>query len=414
MKASIVIIGDEILLGKVTDTNSGYIARALDRFGFEIVRISTIGDNGADIKAAVETSLSVADVVITTGGLGPTKDDITKQVMCQIFGGTLVRDDSVTRNIEQVFAKRRLNMNALTLDQALVPTSCRVIQNTLGTAPIMWFERNGKVLVAMPGVPFETEGMFDAAVAPQLQAHFNPDKFIAHRTAIVTGITESALAEKLDAWEREMPQGYHLAYLPDSPIIKLRLDGIANSQSEVDANADRLFAQLTDTLGDLVISIGEKSVAQILIDALAERHFMLGSAESCTGGNIAHSITSVAGSSEVFSGTVVSYSNEVKHNVLGVSNDTLAQFGAVSEQTVAQMLDGACRVLGTDCAVATSGIAGPGGGTPDKPVGTVWIGAKSPTGMVVTEYHFPGNRERVINRATATAMLMLIKLLKEK
>jgi nicotinamide-nucleotide amidase len=414
MKASIVIIGDEILLGKVTDTNSGYIARALDRFGFEIGRISTIGDNGADIKAAVETSLSVADVVITTGGLGPTKDDITKQVMCQIFGGTLVRDDSVTRNIEQVFAKRRLNMNALTLDQALVPTSCRVIQNTLGTAPIMWFERNGKVLVAMPGVPFETEGMFDAAVAPQLQAHFNPDKFIAHRTAIVTGITESALAEKLDAWEREMPQGYHLAYLPDSPIIKLRLDGIANSQSEVDTNADRLFAQLTDTLSDLVISIGEKSVAQILIDALAERHYMLGSAESCTGGNIAHSITSVAGSSEVFSGTVVSYSNEIKHNVLGVSNDTLAQFGAVSEQTVAQMLDGACRVLGTDCAVATSGIAGPGGGTPDKPVGTVWIGAKSPTGMVVTEYHFPGNRERVINRATATAMLMLIKLLKEK
>jgi nicotinamide-nucleotide amidase len=320
----------------------------------------------------------------------------------------------VTRNIEQVFAKRRLNMNALTLDQALVPTSCRVIQNTLGTAPIMWFERNGKVLVAMPGVPFETEGMFDAAVAPQLQAHFNPDKFIAHRTAIVTGITESALAEKLDAWEREMPQGYHLAYLPDSPIIKLRLDGIANSQSEVDTNADRLFAQLTDTLSDLVISIGEKSVAQILIDALAERHYMLGSAESCTGGNIAHSITSVAGSSEVFSGTVVSYSNEIKHNVLGVSNDTLAQFGAVSEQTVAQMLDGACRVLGTDCAVATSGIAGPGGGTPDKPVGTVWIGAKSPTGMVVTEYHFPGNRERVINRATATAMLMLIKLLKEK
>lgn len=413
MKAAIVIIGDEILLGKVTDTNSGYIARALDRYGFEIVRISTIGDNGADIRQTVESSLAVADVVITTGGLGPTKDDITKQVMCQIFGGTLVRDDSVTRNIEQVFAKRRLSMNALTLDQALVPTSCRVIQNTLGTAPIMWFERDGKVLVSMPGVPFETEGMLDAAVAPQLQAHFNPDKFIAHRTLIVTGITESALAEKLDKWEQAMPQGYHLAYLPDSPIIKLRLDGVGSNQSDVDAMADNLFSQLIEQLGDLVVNIGEKTVANILIDALLEKNYLMGSAESCTGGNIAHSITAVAGSSQVFAGTVVSYSNDVKHNVLGVKSETLNEFGAVSRQTVEQMLSGACKVLGTDCAVATSGIAGPGGGTPEKPVGTVWIGAKTPNEMVVTEYHFPGNRERVINRATATAMLMLIKLLKK-
>jgi nicotinamide-nucleotide amidase len=413
MKAAIVIIGDEILLGKVNDTNSGYIARALDRNGFEIVRISTIGDNGDDIRHTVEASLSVADVVITTGGLGPTKDDITKQVMCQIFGGTLKRDDSVTRNIETVFAKRRLQMNALTLDQALVPTSCSVIQNTLGTAPIMWFERDGKVLVSMPGVPFECEGMTDAAVVPQLQKHFNPDKYIAHRTVIVTGITESALAEKLDAWERQMPQGYHLAYLPDSPIIKLRLDGCGNNQTEVEATADKLFNELTAQLGDLVVTIGEKSVAQILIDSLAEHGYMMGSAESCTGGNIAHSITAIAGSSAVFAGTIVSYSNEVKHNVLGVKQETLNEYGAVSGQTVEQMLSGACRVLDTDCAVATSGIAGPGGGTPDKPVGTVWIGAKSPQGIEVREYHFPGNRERVINRATATAMLMLIKQLKK-
>jgi nicotinamide-nucleotide amidase len=304
-------------------------------------------------------------------------------------------------------------MNALTLDQALVPTSCRVIQNTLGTAPIMRFERDGKVLVSMPGVPFETEGMLDAAVAPQLQAHFNPDKFIAHRTLIVTGITESALAEKLDKWEQAMPQGYHLAYLPDSPIIKLRLDGVGSNQSDVDAMADNLFSQLIEQLGDLVVNIGEKTVANILIDALLEKNYLMGSAESCTGGNIAHSITAVAGSSQVFAGTVVSYSNDVKHNVLGVKSETLNEFGAVSRQTVEQMLSGACKVLGTNCAVATSGIAGPGGGTPEKPVGTVWIGAKTPNEMVVTEYHFPGNRERVINRATATAMLMLIKLLKK-
>jgi nicotinamide-nucleotide amidase len=277
----------------------------------------------------------------------------------------------------------------------------------------MWFERDGKVLVSMPGVPFECEGMTDAAVVPQLQKHFNPDKYIAHRTVIVTGITESALAEKLDAWERQMPQGYHLAYLPDSPIIKLRLDGCGNNQAEVEATADKLFDELTAQLSDLVVTIGEKSVAQILIDSLAEHGYMMGSAESCTGGNIAHSITAVAGSSAVFAGTIVSYSNEVKHNVLGVKQETLNEYGAVSGQTVEQMLSGACRVLDTDCAVATSGIAGPGGGTPDKPVGTVWIGAKSPQGIEVREYHFPGNRERVINRATATAMLMLIKQLKK-
>jgi nicotinamide-nucleotide amidase len=265
----------------------------------------------------------------------------------------------------------------------------------------------------MPGVPFETEGMLDAAVAPQLQAHFNPDKFIAHRTLIVTGITESALAEKLDKWEQAIPQGYHLAYLPDSPIIKLRLDGVGSNQSDVDAMADNLFSQLIEQLGDLVVNIGEKTVANILIDALLEKNYLMGSAESCTGGNIAHSITAVAGSSQVFAGTVVSYSNDVKQNVLGVKSETLNEFGAVSRQTVEQMLSGACKVLGTDCAVATSGIAGPGGGTPEKPVGTVWIGAQTPNEMVVTEYHFPGNRERVINRATATAMLMLIKLLKK-
>jgi nicotinamide-nucleotide amidase len=413
MKAAIVIIGDEILLGRVTDTNSGYIARALDRIGFEIVRISTVGDNGGDICGAVEQSLAEADVVITTGGLGPTKDDITKHVMCQIFGGELVRDDSVTQNIEQVFAKRHLTMNALTLDQALVPTSCRVIQNKLGTAPIMWFERNSKVLVAMPGVPFETEGMLDAAVVPQIQSHFNPDVYIAHRTLIISGITESDLAEKLDEWETKLPTGFHLAYLPDSPIIKLRLDGFGNDKNNVETIADTLYTELIEILGNLIVYVGDKSVPQILIDTLRDNHYLFGSAESCTGGNIAHLITSIAGSSDVFAGTIVSYSNDVKRNVLGVSAETLDTYGAVSEQTVSQMLDGACRALGVDCAVATSGIAGPGGGSPEKPVGTVWIGAKSPCGVSVKEYHFPGNRTRVINRATMTAMLMLIKQLKK-
>ncbi len=413
MKLTIIVIGTEILLGQVTDTNSGYIARALAPRGWEVVRTITIDDSRQAILQAVESAMAQSDLVITTGGLGPTKDDITKGVLREYFGGDMVYDHAVAANVERIFAKRHLKLNELTKNQAWVPSSCRVIQNQLGTAPIMWFERDGKVLVSMPGVPFETEGMLQREVIKQITAHFRPDLAYVHHTLLVSGLPESALAERLDAFEKALPANMKLAYLPDPGYIKLRLDASfpAAEQAEGEALAEQKIAALKDELGSLVIYDGDATPAAALIDRLRAAQRTMSTAESCTGGNIAHCITSVAGSSDVYAGSVVSYSNSVKANVLSVSQADIDEHGAVSEQVVSQMAQGACRVLGTDCAVATSGIAGPGGGTPDKPVGTVWMAA-CVDGVTTTRLmRLPGDRQRVIQRATTEAILMLLKRL---
>lgn len=412
-KAAVIIIGNEILLGRVTDTNSGFIARTLDPYGISVDTIVTVGDDGAAIADAVRRLTATYPLVLTTGGLGPTKDDITKKVLCEIYGGTLRMDDAVLANVERVFAAKGLKMNELTRQQALVPTSCTVIQNTLGTAPIMEFRgADGHILVSLPGVPFETQGMLvNGGVAERIARELTPDVHTAHRTLLTYGITESGLAERLDSFENEMPATLRLAYLPDSPIIKLRLDAVGADSVSVNALVDEWFDRLRSQLGDLVFAIGEVSVEERLEQILRERGLTVGTAESCTGGNIAHRLTSVAGSSEVYNGSIVSYTNELKHTILGVSNESLEEYGAVSEAVVRQMAEGAARVLGTDCAIATSGIAGPGGGTPAKPVGTVWMAVTSPSGTVAECHRIPGNRARVIERATVTALLMLLKQL---
>ncbi len=413
MTANIIIIGDEILLGRVTDTNSGAIARGLDTLAINIGHIYTVGDNAEDITKAINRSLAEVPLTITTGGLGPTKDDITKKVLTTIFGGTLIRDDSVTANINEIFARRGLTMNALTADQALVPTSCRVIQNRLGTAPIMWFEREDKVLISMPGVPFETEGMLQRAVIGEIARHFCRDSAITHRTAVVAGITESALAMLLEDFENSLPDGFHLAYLPDSPVITLRLDAQGSDHDLLENRADSIFEELKRVVAKYLISDHAASVAQILTELLRSKSLTTASAESCTGGNIARQITAVAGCSDVYVGSVVSYANEVKMSALGVSQDTLNTHGAVSRETVEQMASGVMHLTGATTAMATSGIAGPSGGTADKPVGTVWIATATPKGIHADVYRFPGDRSRVIARATATAMLNLIFRLKD-
>ena len=414
MKAAVIIIGDEILLGRVTDTNSGFIARTFEPLGIAVDTIVTVGDNGADIAAAVRRLTEKYPLVITTGGLGPTKDDITKKVLCDIYGGTLEMDAEVLANVEEIFARKGLKMNRLTQMQALVPTSSTVIQNRLGTAPIMQFRNAaGHILVAMPGVPFETQGMLSSGLARQLASQLAPDVHTCHRTLLTWGITESDLAERLDPIESVLPDSLHLAYLPNSPVIKLRVDGRGSDPGRVCAETESLFRRLLQELGDLVIADSDMAVEECLENRLRQLHLTVGTAESCTGGNIAHRVASLAWRSEVVNGGVVSYSNAVKHNVLGVSQTDLDTYGAVSEPVVRQMALGACRVLATDCAMATSGIAGPGGGTPQKPVGTVWI-AVCVKGKVTAACHrFPGNRERVIHRATVTAMLMLLAELKK-
>lgn len=411
MKAYVIVIGDEILLGRVTDTNSGDIARSLNPLGIPVVGVEVVGDVAADITAAVHRAMAAADIVITTGGLGPTKDDITKAALMDIFGGSLRRDPEVTANIKRIFAAKGRKLNALTENQALVPDTCTVIQNIYGTAPIMMWEQGGHVLVAMPGVPSETRGMLRQAVVPMLGERFHGDKTLTHNTLVITGITESALAERLDAWEKTLPAGFHLAYLPDVPVIRLRLDGVGEDEDATRATAAALTADLRERLGSLIVGEGAMSTAEMLITKVRSLGYTLGTAESCTGGRIASAITAVAGCSDIFAGGIVSYSNEVKHSVLGVSEQVLDNDGAVSRPVVEAMAEGAARCLGCQCTVATSGIAGPGGATPDKPVGTVWIAARTPQAHTSALYHFSGDRATVASSAANAAMLMLMQLL---
>lgn len=417
MKVSIIVIGDELLLGQVTDTNSGDIARHIAPYGWEVNDVQTVGDEAGEIRLAIDRAFELSDVVLTTGGLGPTKDDITKKVMCDYFGGELREDPEVLANVLDVVGRRGFKINKLTAAQAIVPTSCRVIQNRVGTAPIMWFEKEGKVLVSLPGVPFETREMFTTEVFPQLCEKYRTDVDIEHAVLMVTDYTESGLAEKIAPWEEALPEYLHLAYLPKPGLIRLRIDGAHRDKAFITAEVSRAAAELAAMLGDAVIATEDLTPAQILLRHCRERGLKLATAESCTGGNIAHELTLIPGSSDVFVGSVVSYSNEVKMNLLGVGAETLEANGAVSEPVVREMAEGVLRATGAQVAVTTSGIAGPGGGSDEKPVGTVCMAAAVtiPDGRVICEtetHHFPGNRGRVIDASTTRVLIKAIKLLR--
>ncbi len=413
MKVSIIIIGDELLLGQVTDTNSGYIARHIAPYGWNVADIQTVSDSAEAIRCAINRAFQTSQIVLTTGGLGPTKDDITKAVLCDYFGGEMVENIQVLQNIKNIAKSRGFRLNRLTAAQAMVPSSARIIQNRVGTAPIMWFEQpeSDRTLVAMPGVPFETQEMFSTEVFPAMLRKYDSSTIVCHHTIMVEGITESDLAEHLADWETALPRNFHLAYLPCPGYIRLRLDGIGNDKSKIESQLSRHIKQLKDLCGDKLLYDGDKKLAEILLDALFERHLTIGSAESCTGGNIAHQLTLIPGSSAAMKGAIVAYSNEVKTNVLGVSSDTISTFGAVSEPVVDLMVEGAQRVLDCNVAIATSGIAGPSGGSAEKPVGTVCISAACKSSILTRTFHFPGNRQRVIERATNTAMIMAIRLI---
>lgn len=410
MKTTIIVIGDELLIGQVTDTNSGMIARLMAPHGWEVEQVMTVADEPQAIREAICRALDSTPVVLTTGGLGPTKDDITKAVLTGIFGGELREDPEVLANVRDVVERRGLKLNDLTAAQAIVPTSCRVIQNRVGTAPLMWFERpDGHILVAMPGVPFETREMFSSAVLPMLLERFPSPDHIEHRTLVVADISESALATRLSHWESALPPYAHLAYLPKPGVVRLRIDGRHTDAGFLKKEIDRLADELAVLAGDNLMCRGDITPARCLLDMLVRRHLTVGTAESCTGGNIAHVITSEPGSSAAMLGGVVSYSNEVKRHLLGVSEASLEAHGAVSIPVVKEMASGARKALGCDIAMATSGIAGPGGAVPGKPVGTVCIAVATPWGLWADTFHFPGNRERVIDRATTTAIIRAIR-----
>ena len=413
MNAEIIVIGDELLIGQVVDTNSGWIARELNHVGWEVTEITTVRDRAREITDALDSSFARVDVVLMTGGLGPTQDDITKQTLCRYFGGKLVFDEGVYAHVEEIFRRRNLQMNSSTHDQAYVPDVCTVIENPVGTAPVMWFEREGKVLVSMPGVPVEMKTVMKESVIDRLRRHFNDHSAILHRTCLVKDFTESRLSESLACFEKQLPAYVKLAYLPTPGVIRLRLTARGDDEARLQPVIDSEFAKLRALLGEHLFCDSDASLAGALGLMLARRGETLATAESCTGGNIAHEITRVAGSSVYFKGSVVAYSNEVKEHVLQVSPRTLEQHGAVSRETVSQMTVGVQRLLSTDCAIATSGIAGPGGGTAEKPVGTVWIAARYGERDRADCFRFEGDREQVIARATQSALLMLVQLMTE-
>ena len=411
MNVEIIVIGDELLIGQVTDTNSGWIARELNHIGWEVTEITTVRDRSREITDALNSSFGRVDVVLMTGGLGPTKDDITKQTLCDYFGGKLVFDESVFANVEAIFRRRKLTMNDSTRNQAYVPNMCTVIQNPVGTAPVMWFERNGKVLVSMPGVPTEMKTVMKEVVISRLREYFQDHSSILHRTCLVKDFTESRLSETLSDFEAQLPACIKLAYLPTPGVIRLRLTARGDEESYLQKIIDDEFFKLRTILGSHLFCGSDTTLAGALGSILAERGETLATAESCTGGNIAHEITRIAGSSVYFKGSVVAYSNEVKTRVLNVSSEILSGFGAVSRETVLQMVSGVQRLLSSDCAIATSGIAGPGGGSVEKPVGTVWIAVRYGERSEVECFCFEGDREQVIARATQSALLMLIRLM---
>lgn len=411
MEVSIVAIGDELLIGQVVDTNSGSLARIMAPYGWEVDHVEVVGDNAGDIIDAIERAMKKNRVVLVTGGLGPTADDITKPTLCKMFGGGLRFDETTLLNVKEVMNARGRELNKLTEAQAMVPENATVIQNRVGTAPILWFEKNNSVCVCMPGVPFETIEMFESEVFPRLRQKFNNRMSVTHLTLVIAGLSESALATHLADFEASLPPELHLAYLPQPGIIRLRLDGHSDNSSHLGEIVKIYGDRLRKLTSRWMICDSDLTPAQILIDHLRAHNLKVSTAESCTGGNIAHQITLVPGASKVMSGGIVAYSNEVKIEVLGVDKTFIDRDGAVSISVVEAMAEGVCRATGSDMGIATSGIAGPGGGTPQKPVGTVCVAVALNGKIKSTTLHLSGTRERIIDRATSEALLMAISFI---
>ncbi len=413
MKATILTIGDEILIGQITDTNTASIARHLNSAGISILEKASIGDNREQIISRVSRAMHATDLVIITGGLGPTKDDITKKTLAEMFHSRLVNDEKVARHVEHMLTSRGIVYNALNQGQSLVPECCQVLFNDHGTAPGMWFEEEGCIIVSLPGVPFEMEHLMQDKVMPRLRERFHLHE-IVHRTLITAGLAESMLAERIAAWEDALPDYLHLAYLPNPGAVRLRLSAYDVDGREVRREIDEQFDALKRIIPEYILGFDNTSLEKQVHDELVKRGKTLAVAESCTGGKIASRFTAMPGASAYLLAGVVSYSNEAKHNILGVSNDDLERYGAVSEQVARQMAEGVRRITGADYAISTTGIAGPTGGCAEKPVGTVWMAVASAKGTTAVVKQCGTDRGQVIDRASSFAITFLRDLLRKE
>lgn len=412
MNVTIINIGDELLIGQVVNTNASTMSKLLTTAGMEVRKTMVVGDVRQDIWDAVDEAMHESDVVLVTGGLGPTKDDITKKLLCEYFGSELVENQMALDNVERIFKSRGYEVTPVNRAQALVPKCCEVLNNDLGTAPCMWFSRDDKVLVSLPGVPFEMEWLMRNRVIPKLQETFYTD-IILTKNILVQGIGESFLSDLIEPWELSLPENVKLAYLPVAGLTKLRLT--YRSTLNIQSSLNSLTKGLYELAGKYIVGEDCETLDELVHKTLVERGLTLATAESCTGGNIARLLTAQAGASAYFKGGVVAYSNEVKESVLGVKHETLEAHGAVSEETVREMVEGVRTRLGADLAIATTGIAGPDGGTPEKPVGMVWIAVADATHTEAKLLQFGANRrQQNIDRSTNQAYAMLIRLLCQK
>ncbi|MDB4904501.1 MAG: competence/damage-inducible protein [Mucilaginibacter sp.] len=412
MLAEIITIGDEILIGQIVDTNSAWIAGELNNIGIRIKQISSVSDDRQHILTALDEASRRADIILITGGLGPTKDDITKKTIAQYFKVQLIENKEALNNVANIFARYNRPLLEVNRQQAMVPENCEVILNKNGTAPGMWFNVDGKIYISMPGVPHEMMYMMEDAVIPKLKSTLKLPVII-HKTILTVGEGESFLAERIADIEDSLPSNIKLAYLPKLGQVRLRLSGYGEDKAVLEKKVNEFADKIINRISSVVAAEEDIPIEKVILNFMGEKGLTLSVAESCTGGYISHLLTQHAGSSKVFIGGAVSYSNELKESVLGVKNETLLQYGAVSKETVTEMVEGALLNFKSDYAIAVTGIAGPDGGTPEKPVGTVWIAVASVNKKVINKFTFGNKRKQNIERAAISAFNMLNILLHE-
>ncbi|MFN3405455.1 MAG: competence/damage-inducible protein A [Cytophagaceae bacterium] len=409
----IITIGDEILYGQITDTNSQWISQQLTALGFSVIRKSSVGDSQTEILKILEESYLRSDLIIITGGLGPTKDDITKQTLCRFFNSRLQLHKQALQDVKAFFAKRGKELSETNLQQAYLPDNCEYIRNESGTAPGMLFEKEGKIFVSLPGVPFEMKNIISQELIPILKSKFILP-VIEHFFIRTSGIGESYLSDIIKDWEENLPSHIKLAYLPSLDGVKLRLTGKGRDLEELRKQLNEQVSKVKPLIEKYIYGYQDDELISVISNKLKSHRLTISTAESCTGGLIASEITSIAGSSEYFKGSVVAYDNQVKINTLGVNSQSLSEDGAVSESTVRQMAENIRIILKTDIGVATSGIAGPGGGTKDKPVGTVWIAYSDEEKTVTRKLNLSGTRENIIRLTSVAVKNLILECLKIK
>lgn len=413
MTAHIITIGDEILIGQIVDTNSAWMGQQLNMQGIQVGKIVTVSDTYKDITEAVDSAFAEADIILLTGGLGPTKDDITKKALADYFGVDMRFSESTYNRIQRLFQKFGKSITNAHHEQSYMPANADLLMNKMGTAPGMWFEHQGKVLVSMPGVPYEMKYLMEAEVLPKLKNKF-PGRPISHRTILTVGEGESRIADRINGFLETLPSSIKMAYLPGTGQVRLRMTGIGNNEHELNTLLDQKVEELKPLISEFIYGFEKEKLEEVIGRILIEKGKTLSTAESCTGGFLAHKITSIPGSSAYFIGSVIAYSNEVKMNQLKVKSSTLKKHGAVSEETVKEMVQGALDLLKTDIAIAISGIAGPDGGTPEKPVGTIWIAIGDIHNTKTYQLNLWKDRMKNIEYTTTVALNVIRKFLLER